>query len=142
MLGASSTHIAWISENGIFTYSLTHPYFSTIFWDCLTFFDIAAAVLLLLRPKIGLILTLIIITIDVIHNNLLLIIYNQHINTIGFQVWATTYWMLVAQLVFMAFVLITFKTILADVNTAMRYNNINKEKLQTPANNRSFKTDL
>ena len=117
MLGGASTHVLWILENGIFTYNTNHPFVSTIFWDCLSFVDIIAALFLLIRPKLGVVLTLLIITIDVIHNNVLLLLYKQHIGDIGLLIWATKYWMLIAQLLFMSFVLLTLKTNLAEINS-------------------------
>ena len=117
MLGGASTHVLWIFENGIFAHNTNHPFVSTIFWDCLSFVDIIAALFLLIRPKWGVVLTLFIITIDVIHNNVLLLLYKQHIGDIGLLIWATKYWMLIAQLLFMSFVLLTLKTNLAEINS-------------------------
>ena len=116
MLGGATTHIIWILNNGIFSHNTNHPFGSTIFWDCLTFADIIAASLLIIRPKAGVILTLIIITIDVIHNNLLLILLRQHIGDIGLLNWTIKYWMLIAQLIFMTFVLLTLKNNLTEIN--------------------------
>ncbi len=116
MLGGASTHIIWILGNGIFAHNTDHPFISTVFWDCLTFADIIAASLLIIRPKAGVILTLIIITIDVIHNNLLLILLRQHIGDIGLLNWTIKYWMLIAQLIFMTFVLLTLKNNLTEIN--------------------------
>ncbi|MEI8203728.1 MAG: hypothetical protein WCH34_11980, partial [Bacteroidota bacterium] len=75
MLIGASTHILWIIENGLFSHNINHPFISTIFWDSLTLIDIIAALLLILRPQIGILFTLTIIIIDVIHNNLILFIY-------------------------------------------------------------------
>ncbi len=129
MLGGASTHVLWIFENGIFTHNTNHPFFSTIFWDCLTFVDIIAALFLLIRPKLGVVLTLLIITIDVIHNNVLLLLYKQHIGDIGILIWATKYWMLIAQLFFMSFVFLTIKKNLTEINyqTHHAHNNENKK---------------
>ena len=74
-------------------------------------------------------MTLIIITIDVIHNNLLLILYNQHIGDIGLLNWAIKYWMLMAQLLYMSFVLLTLKTNLTEINyKTLHANNDDKKK--------------
>ena len=116
MLGGASTHLIWILGNGIFTHNTNHPFISTIFWDCLTLVDIIAAILLIIRPKLGVVLTLVIITVDVIHNNLLLILLRQHVGDIGLSNWAIKYWMLVAQLLFITFVLITLKNNLMEIN--------------------------
>ena len=115
MLLGASTHIKWILENGVFTQQINTPFFSTIFWDSLAFFDIIAAILLINRPKDGIILTLSIIIVDVIHNNLIVLLSNQHINYIGFNVWIVKYWMLVGQLFFMVFVFVTMKSNLKEI---------------------------
>ncbi|MEO6301587.1 MAG: hypothetical protein ABIP51_00315 [Bacteroidia bacterium] len=116
MLIGASTHLKWILANGIFYKQINAPLFSTIFWDSLTFFDIIAAILLINRPKHGVLLTLVIITIDVIHNNSLVLLNNQHINYIGVKMWVTKYWMLMAQLIFMTFVFATAKRNLTEIN--------------------------
>jgi hypothetical protein len=116
MLIGASTHIKWILENGIFSLKENTSFYSTIFWDSLIFFDIVATVLLINRPKYGIFLTLIIITIDVLHNNLILVLNNQHINDIGVGIWATKYWMLIGQLLFITFVFMTIKSNLTEIN--------------------------
>ena len=115
MLVGASTHIKWIWENGFFSEQVNTSFFSTIIWDSLTFLDVIAAILIIRRPKDGILLTLIIITIDVIHNNLIVLLDNQHINEIGVKMWATKYWMLIGQLLFMAFVFATIKSNLTEV---------------------------
>lgn len=115
MLIGASTHILWVAENGLFSGSDNYPCISTIFWDSLTFIDLVAALLLILRPKSGILLTLATITIDVIHNNLILFIHDQHMNSIGVQMWATKYWMLIGQILFLAFVFLTLTTNLSEI---------------------------
>ena len=122
MLVGASTHIIWILGNGIFTRQVGIPFFSTIFWDSLAFFDIIAAILLMNRPKYGIFLTLAIITVDVIHN-VIMLLNNQHINGIGFTMWVTKYWMLVMQLFFMAFVFVTIKGNLMEINSKSTLKN-------------------
>jgi hypothetical protein len=109
MLVGALTHIKWIFENGIFSQQINTPFFSTIFWDSLAFLDIIAAILLIYRPKDGILLTLLIITIDLIHNNIVVLLDNEHMNEIGVKMWATKYWMLIVQLLFMTFVLLRLK---------------------------------
>ncbi len=116
MIAGASTHIKWIAENGIFLQQANTPFFSTVFWDSLTFLDILAAILLISRPKEGVLLTVTIITADVIHNNVLLLLNNQHMNAIGIEMWATKYWMLIGQLFFMIFVFATIKRNLLEIN--------------------------
>lgn len=115
MFIAASTHVLWIAENGIYMPNINHPFISTIFWDSLTFIDIIAVILLIIRPKLGVFITLIIIIVDVIHNNIVVIIYNQHINDIGIKMWAIKYWMLIGQILFMIFVISTLKTNLTEL---------------------------
>ena len=115
MLVGASTHIKWIWENGIFSVKTNVPFFSTVFWDSLAFLDILAAILLINRPRVGVLLTLVIITMDVIHNNVIVLLEHQHINEIGITMWATKYWMLIAQILFMIFVFATVKNSLAEI---------------------------
>jgi hypothetical protein len=123
MLVGASTHIKWIWENGFFSAQENTCFFSTIFWDSLTFLDIIAAILIITRPKVGILLTLTIITIDVIHNNLVVLLDNQHINDIGFKMWGIKYWMLIGQLLFLIFVFWTLKPNL----TELRLKSISKK---------------
>lgn len=116
MLVGASTHIKWIYEHGIYSKHLNTPFFSTVFWDSLAFFDIVAAVLLIARPKTGIWLTLVIIITDVVHNNALLFLVHEHMNEIGVKMWVTKYWMLVVQILFMIFVLVTIKGNLKEIN--------------------------
>ena len=127
MIVGASTHIKWILENGIFSRQENTPFFSTIFWDSLAFWDIIAAILLIYRPKNGILLTFIIIIIDVIHNNLIVLLNDQHINDIGVEMWATKYWMLIGQLLFMTFVFATIKSNLAEVICKSTFKNNSTE---------------
>jgi hypothetical protein len=85
------THIASLIEG----WNDRVPVASIVFWDSLTILDPLAAVLLFLRPRIGVVLTLAIMLSDVAHN-----------------VWAITafqamVWPVVAQALFLIFVLAT-----------------------------------
>ena len=64
-----------------------------------------------------------IITVDVIHNNLIVLLNDLHINDIGFTMWATKYWMLVGQLFFMAFVFATIKNNLKEIYIKLNFKN-------------------
>jgi len=77
--------------------------------------DPLAAILLFVRPKLGLILTAIIIFVDVIHNNLY---YFDELYLQGWGVaeWMLRYWMIFAQLIFALFVLLTFRRCLKEIN--------------------------
>jgi hypothetical protein len=109
MLIGTTTHLRWILTNGIFVHQEGIPFISTIFWDSLVFFDFVAALFLLFKPKIGVLITLIIITVDVIHNNIFLILSHQHINEINIKIWIFTYWEIICQILFMLFVFGTLK---------------------------------
>ena len=108
MLMGTLTHCAWIVNNGFLSQHYNAPLLSSIFWDSLTFLDPLAAFLLILRPKSGLILTACIICIDVVHNN---IFYSQELyfSSIDLKSWITTYWMILGQIIFLLFVLLTLK---------------------------------
>jgi hypothetical protein len=127
MLVGASTHLKWILENGIFSQQMNIPFFSTIFWDSLAFWDIIAAFLIINKPKEGILLTLTIITIDVIHNSLIILLNNQHINYIGVKMWATKNWMLIGQLLFMIFVFATIKSNLTEINCKSTFKNETNE---------------
>lgn len=115
MLVGALTHIKWILENGVFSKKANIPFLSTVFWDSLAFLDIIVAILIINRPRVGVLLTLVIITMDVIHNNVIVLLEHQHINEIGITTWVTKYWMLIAQILFMIFVFATVKNNLAEI---------------------------
>ena len=66
MLMGTYTHVSWVVRHG-FLYPDV-PLYSRVFWDSLTFLDPLAAVLLFLRPRAGILLVLVIICTDVLHN--------------------------------------------------------------------------
>lgn len=108
MLMGTFTHVQWIVNNGFLSDNYNAPILTKMFWDSLTFLDPIAATLLILRPKFGLILTLIIITFDVIHNNLFYM-EELYINAPTLTIWIQKYWMILGQIIFGAFVYLTFK---------------------------------
>jgi hypothetical protein len=114
MLIGASTHFIWIIQNGWFLFRTGTPCFSIIFWDSLAVLDLIAAGLILYKPKAGIFTTLFIIVIDVVHNNLLVFLKQQHIDSIGLWNWFATYHMLVCQLLFLVFVLFTLKKCLTE----------------------------
>ncbi len=100
LLAGASTHIWTIATHGISWDHGGAPLFSRIYWTSLAAFDIAAAVLLYLRPRTGLALTVVIIVSDVVHNTWI--------------IWRSpepdwTNWMYLLQLLFCVFVLATVK---------------------------------
>ncbi len=108
MLMGASTHLQWVINNGFLSDKYNAPFLTRIFWDSLTFLDPLAAFLLILRPRKGLILTLAIITLDVIHNNLFYM-DELYIKSPSLKVWFQRYWMILGQIIFGLFVCLTFK---------------------------------
>ncbi len=68
LLGAGLNHLQTILRHGLFWDYHHAPVISQIFWTSLTFLDLIAAILLFIKPRIGLVMTFLIILIDVIHN--------------------------------------------------------------------------
>jgi hypothetical protein len=83
-------HGLWWNYGGI------HPFYAT-FWTSLTFFDSLAVLLLLTRPRVGLVLTTLIIVSDVVINASVGLTYGIDLASFG------------AQFVFMVFVLGTVR---------------------------------
>ncbi len=121
MLMGTSTHVTWALENGFMSKHYNASTFSMVFWDSLTFLDPLAAILLFVKPKIGLILTFLIITFDVIHNNTVHYeeLYEQ---TISFGEWVQRYWMIAGQLIFAVFVMIAFRPTMRSVRIKSKLN--------------------
>ena len=108
MLMGASTHISWAIQNGFLSEHYNAPLATQLFWDSLTFLDPLAALLLILRPKFGVLLTLIVITVDVVHNNLF---YSNelYLSSISLNDWILKYWMILGQILFAIFVYLTFR---------------------------------
>ena len=70
LLGATCTHVAMLWEHGVLWDYVGAHVFTRIYWTSLTLFDPLAALLLFVRPHVGLFLTVAIITSDVLHNTL------------------------------------------------------------------------
>ena len=120
MLMGTSTHVMWAMENGFLSKNYNANLFSTLFWDSLTFLDPLAAALLFIKPKAGVYLTLLIISVDVIHNNLF---YWKELYTqsLGLNEWVSTYWMILGQIIFAIFVVSTLKSNLKEINTQLKH---------------------
>jgi hypothetical protein len=70
LLAATCTHIAMLARHGLlWDYGGAHL-LSRVYWTSLTVLDPLAALLLFVRPRVGLILTVLIIASDVLHNTL------------------------------------------------------------------------
>ena len=117
MLMGTSTHVAWAINHGFLSAEYHAPLLSMLFWDGLTFLDPLAAVLLIVRPRTGLWLTLGIITADVLHNN---IYYLEELYQSPQPVlqWLATYWMIAGQIAFAVLVFATFKRNMRALATA------------------------
>jgi len=109
------THLSWVLKNGFLSKNYNAPLISSVFWDSLTFLDPLAAILLFLKPKSGIYLTLSIITVDVIHNNFFYL-DELYINAPHLTEWIVKYWMILGQIIFGVFILLTFKNNLAEIN--------------------------
>ena len=115
MLMGFFTHLSWVLKNGFLSKNYNAPLISSVFWDSLTFLDPLAAILLFLKPKSGIYLTLSIITVDVIHNNFFYL-DELYINAPHLTEWIVKYWMILGQIIFGVFILLTFKNNLAEIN--------------------------
>ncbi|WP_207221235.1 hypothetical protein [Pseudoduganella lutea] len=68
LAGAAWNHARILFDHGLWwNYGGVHPFYAT-FWTSLTFFDSLAVLLLLARPRAGLVLTVLIIVTDVLVN--------------------------------------------------------------------------
>lgn len=115
MLMGTSTHVAWAVQNGFLSEHYNAPLFTMLFWDALTFLDPLAALLLFLRPKIGILLVAGIITADVLHNNLFYM-EELYLQPIALSEWLTRYWMILGQVAFAVFVWATLRANLKAIN--------------------------
>ena len=73
LLGATRNHVMWLSQHGpLWDFGLRDlSMFCRLYWTSLTFLDPLAALLLFLSPRVGLVLTVAIITSDVLNNSLI-----------------------------------------------------------------------
>lgn len=109
MFSAMLGHAGHIWTNGWLNYPNTNLV-SSVFWDALTFLDLAAAVLLMTKPKLGLNVVLAIMLVDVMHNNIVHfeILYSKNW-TLG--EWLNEFWMIWGQILFLVFVLVVYRPI-------------------------------
>ena len=66
LAGAAVNHVRAVVDHGWLPASA--PFGTAVYWSSLTFFDPLAAILLLVRPRMGIAATVAIIVTDVIHN--------------------------------------------------------------------------
>lgn len=66
LAGATLNHVRAVLRHGWMPDHL--PKYSALYWSSLTFLDPLAALLLFIRPKMGIALTVMIIVSDVVHN--------------------------------------------------------------------------
>jgi hypothetical protein len=98
LLGAASTHVLTVATHGLFWNYGGASISTSVFWTSLTFLDPLAALLLFVKPRIGVLLTLVIIVSDVMHNTWLM-------SRSTLPDWSN--WMYVSQVVFLLFVLLS-----------------------------------
>ncbi|WP_069659723.1 hypothetical protein [Arcticibacter eurypsychrophilus] len=108
MLTGTITHLLWIINNGFLSEKYNASISSRFFWDSLTFIDPIAAILLILKPKIGIWVVAVIIVVDVLHNGT--IYFGTLLSgSLSFTSWFKNNWMLWSQVLFLLFVLMSFK---------------------------------
>ena len=101
LLGATCTHLVMHGKFGVLLGGLKdagHPLITRFYWSSLTLLDPAAAALLLVHPRGGLVLTSAIIVSDVAHNSWVLHCFEQPTNVF--------YW---CHFMFLVLVLSTFR---------------------------------
>ncbi|WP_180988593.1 MULTISPECIES: hypothetical protein [Pseudomonas] len=84
LLAASFNHLRAALDHGLlwdYGYGVDTPLASRAFWGALTVFDPLAALLLWVRPRWGLVLTLAIIVLDVVHNSFYVAAHSQWLET-------------------------------------------------------------
>ncbi|MDS7933207.1 hypothetical protein RMB03_10735 [Acinetobacter sp. V91_7] len=99
LIGAGFNHLQTVLMHGLFWDYNNAPLFTCIYWTSLTFIDPLAAILLFYRPRIGLILTFLIIFSDVIHNTWITLKVGRDLLN----------YMYISQFLFLVFVLCTIK---------------------------------
>ncbi|MFC5431388.1 hypothetical protein ACFPTO_21665 [Paraburkholderia denitrificans] len=80
LLGATFNHLRTIAQHGLlwdYGYGTAISPLSKVYWDTLAVLDPLAAVLLLLKPRVGVWLTVFIIVSDVLHNTYYVAAHNQ-----------------------------------------------------------------
>jgi hypothetical protein len=102
LLAGASTHLRILVAHGLLWDYAGVPAFTRVFWTSLTFLDPLAAILLFLKPRLGLALTVGIIVVDVAHNAW----FYAHA---GLPFRGYLNWMFVSQVVFLLFVLLTIR---------------------------------
>lgn len=108
------THVIWIIDNGFLSKHYRASFLTSIFWDSLAFLDPIAAFLLIVKPKIGIQMTALIIVVDVLHNGYLCFRVFPKDSALMLT-WLTGNWMFLCQLGFGIFVLATYKSIKREI---------------------------
>ncbi|MCF9035425.1 hypothetical protein [Acinetobacter nectaris] len=99
LLGAGFNHLTTVIEHGLFWDYNNAPIFTRFFWTSLTFLDPLAAILLFFKPRLGLLLTFLIILVDVIHNSWILLSEGRDLFN----------YMFISQFLFLIFVIFTIR---------------------------------
>lgn len=108
LLGATYAHIRTHIKHGLLFDYYGAPLLSCIYWTSLTFFDPLAALLLLIKPRAGLVLTATIIVSDVLHNSWMILQF-------GGAAFANAYQNYIAQVTFLIFIGLTIRTAWRDL---------------------------
>jgi hypothetical protein len=103
LLVGASTHVWIVAHHGLLWDYGGAPLFSRVFWTSLTFLDPLAAILLFLKPRVGLAMTLAIIAADVAHNTW----FNMYV---GLAPRDFLNWISFPQVAFLIFVVVTFRS--------------------------------
>jgi len=115
LLAATLNHASVLVLHGVFWTYGGAPLATVVFWTGLTVADPVAAALLFLRPRLGIVLTVVIITADVLHNSLFAAM-SLRAHPVPFH--PLDYWQLASQIVFMVFVLFTARIAYAGARPA------------------------
>jgi hypothetical protein len=115
LLVATANHASTLILHGLFWTYGGAPLPTVVFWTGLTVADPAAAALLFLKPRLGVILTAVIIVADVLHNVLFAVIERR---AHPVPVHPLAYWQMGLQVVFMVFVLFTARIAWPDARGA------------------------
>ena len=102
LLAGAWTHLGILAAHGLRWDYGGVPGFTRVFWTSLTFLDPLAAILLFLKPRVGLAMTAAIITTDVTHN----VWFYAHV---GLPLRGYLNWMFVSQVAFLLFVFLTIR---------------------------------
>ena len=109
LLGATFTHASTVWTHGLLWDYGGVARGTQVFWTSLTFLDPLAVVLLLVKPRAGLVLAFAIILVDVVHNTWFGVQHGEPLSAAG--------WMYYSQVGFLIFVVVTFRSAWREAGT-------------------------